>query len=767
MVQPTTIKRVFTPEKRVFTLLGLGCKLSTIGKQMTPQYILGTGLSHNGSAVLLADGKVIVGIEKERLTRRKHDGGNDYDAVKYCLDKAGITLNELSLVVQCANFEKDSILTHQYSGKRYFPEHFAVPVVTISHHLAHAYSAVGSAPFNEGHVFILDGCGSPFEQCDDVADINLNEAEMNAYPQLMYCEKDSFYAYQNGSVKALMKDFSGMGIQNPHNFTATTQHSIGGLYGGVSQYCFGNMDDAGKLMGLAPYGRSGQFRQSAFDLINGRAFVREGLHEILHTPSTGFEHFKANFQHYADVARWMQEQVEEAVLYTLDHRISTYNTTHLLYAGGVALNALTNSRIKRELGLKNLYIEPAAGDNGLALGCAYYGWMEVLKQPKVTPDGNTCFGYTYTQEEIKTVLKDQEAHILVTTPEDIAKHTAACLAKHQIVGWFQGGSEFGPRALGHRSILANPFSPNIRNTINAKIKCREDFRPFAPAILREDVTSIFKHDEDAPYMLLVNDIKPAYRYALASVVHENNTSRTQTVTAQDHPLFYQLLQEFKALSNYGVLLNTSFNKRGMPIVETPGDALDFFMNSPIDVLVIGKYAITKTHAPKNEADKEQLLDTITSFLNEIGIGTSYSNINEDTFLPGILITEGKLTIDKDKLKYPGDLLHEAGHIAVMPGHERNLLAGDVGKQKDYNTAYGEEIAAILWSYAALHHLQLSPDVVFHPSGYKGTSEMYIDNFTSGNFIGLPLLEWMGLCKSHTDQESNASAFPAMTKWLRD
>lgn len=732
-----------------------------------PQYILGTGLSHNGSAVLLADGKVIVGIEKERITRRKHDGGNDYEAVKYCLDKAGITANQLSLVVQCANFEKDSILIHQYQGKRYFPPDFNVPVVTISHHLAHAYSAIGSSPFNDGHVFVLDGCGSPVEQCDDVAGVNLNEAEMNAYPQLMYCEKDSYYHFNEGELTPLMRDFSGMANRSTPGLTSTTQHSIGGLYSGVSKYCFGNMDDAGKLMGLAPYGKKGYYTQSAFDLINGRAFVREGLQEILNNPSPNFNHFKTNFQHYANVACWMQSEVEEAILYTLNHRINTFGTTHLMYAGGVALNALANTRIKTELGLKEVYIEPAAGDNGLALGCAYYGWMEVLKQEKLPADGNTCFGYSYTQHEIKQTLSAYEQRIVAEEPEDIAAYTANCLKRHKVVGWFQGGSEFGPRALGHRSILANPFTPNIRNLINSDIKCREDFRPFAPVMLREDVPTYFMRDEDSPYMLWVNDIKPEFRYSLASVVHENNTSRTQTVNQKDHPLLYDLLQKYKAQINYGVLLNTSFNKRGMPIVESPEHALEFFLNSPIDVLVMGNYAITKTHAPTKQEDKDKLLTSITTFLNEIGISTTFSAIEENTFLPGILINRGTLTIDKQKLTYPGDLLHEAGHIAVMTSAERNQLAGDVGKQKEHSEAYGEEIAAILWSYAALRHLELDPAIVFHPNGYKDAAAMYIENFSSGNFIGLPLLEWMGLCNSPQQVNNSLPVFPKMKKWLRD
>jgi hypothetical protein len=305
------------------------------------------------------------------------------------------------------------------------------------------------------------------------------------------------------------------------------------------------------------------------------------------------------------------------------------------------------------------------------------------------------------------------------------------------------------------------------NSINNEIKCREDFRPFAPVLMKEDVSLYFKHNEDSPYMLWVNEIKSEFRYSLAAVVHENNTSRLQTVTSKDHPLLFRLLQQFKQKSNHGILLNTSFNKRGMPIVETPSDAFDIFINSKIDVLVMDEYAFIKTHAFKHEDDTNRLLDDITKFLNEIGIATSFETIDEPSFLSGILIQNGSLKIDKNKLIYPGDILHEAGHIAVTSSEERESMIGDIGKQKKHDEAYGEEIAAMLWSYAALTHLKLNPEIVFHPNGYKGSSSMFIENFTRGNYIGLPLLSWMGLCNVNVQDSDNEPIFPKMKKWLRD
>jgi carbamoyltransferase len=729
-------------------------------------YILGTGLSHNGSAVLLANGKVVVAIEKERITRIKHDGGNDYEATKYCLEAAGITINDLSLVVQCANFEKESIALTHYGMRRIFPPNYPVPVLTISHHLAHAYSTMANCPFKAGHIFVLDGCGSPYKQCDDIAPVNLSALEILQQPQLMHCEKDSLYAFNENILTPLVKDFSIIGPEQPNDKIKmpTTQHSIGGLYSMISKYCFGNMDDVGKLMGLSPYGKEGVYSFSPFIKADGRVFLNPELADVMTLPATDYNMFKHNFKHYADVACWVQKEVEEAILYTLTHRINLHRITHLSYAGGVALNALANARIKRELGLQQFHIEPAAADNGLALGCAYYGWLHELNQKQPKPDGNTCFGFTYPTAVVEESLAKFANAITVTKHENVAAYTATLLQQQKVIGWFQSGSEFGPRALGRRSILANPFIYGIRDFINKEIKCREDFRPFAPSILEEDVTTYYEHDEVSPYMLLVNTVKPMFEEALDAVVHCNKTSRIQSVKEQDHSLFYNLLQEFKKCSGYGILLNTSFNKKGMPIVETPEDALQFFINSKLDFLIMDHYSIAKKVDNTNAA----IMETITEFLQEIGIPTHYTTLTEETFLPGILIDKGTIYIDREKLLYPGDLLHEAGHIAVMMADERVKVRGNVGVVKESAEAGGEEITAIIWSYAALTHLKLDLSVVFHPHGYKGASNWYIEQLEMGNYIGLPLLEWMGLCATGNNAlKRNIKPFPHMIKWLRD
>lgn len=277
-----------------------------------PIYILGTGLSHDGSAVLLKDGKVCVGIEKERVTRRKHDGGNDTDAIRYCLEAEGISLTDVALVVQCANFEVPD--RERFHGTRLFAGTEQPPLVSISHHLAHAYSAAGTTPFNNCAIMVIDGCGSPIEQCTDLHDDVLPDGFVVSPADGLLCEKDSFYHFDGQRVTPLLKDFSEMdGNTGGALRMQTTRHSIGGFYAAVSHYVFGNLDDVGKLMGLAPYGRPNTTDlPEVFRFQNGRLFVDDEWKTLLTRPAENYAAFKADFQYYADIALWAQQQVEQA-----------------------------------------------------------------------------------------------------------------------------------------------------------------------------------------------------------------------------------------------------------------------------------------------------------------------------------------------------------------------------------------------------------------------------------------------------------------------
>ncbi len=700
--------------------------------------MLGTGLSHDGSACLLKDGRVAVAIEKERITRVKHDGGNDTLAVRYCLDAAGIELDDLALVVQNANFGDFARGNSYFQGPRLFSASGGPPVVTISHHLAHAYSAFGMCPFPEPRILVVDGCGNGLDECCDL-DGTVLPAGVDPEIRHLYFEKDSYYSTRDGLPRAVFKDFSplGLGLKGYPLLPRTTKHTIGGIYDAVAVYCLRDTSDPGKLMGLAPYGRAGAFTGEIFDLREGRLFLRYDWMAGLDRPARSAEDLKRCFQYYADIAYWLQREVERALLYLVEHRYKLEPGEDLAYAGGVALNAVANALLIRKSPFRRIFIVPAAGDNGLALGCAFYGWLAVLGKERLPSDGSTCFGRAYPRARVRsalaaarraslqrpaeiasplekllelvhacflasraagwegalrwrlagadaftTVVRDGQCLLLEGAPVASAFEVAgepaalfaylqgrlhpaqafragtlstsnadslltfhrcidwasvqrrlrtdrlslglssdealACrsdpgfvetaaglLAEGKILAWFQGGAELGPRALGRRSLLADPRRPEVRDVINRQIKRREDFRPFAPSVLLEDAGQYFDCDLPSPYMITVAPVRTEWRDTLRSVTHVDGTARLQTVTADWNPVYYRLLQAFRRRTGISVLLNTSLNRKGMPIVETPEDAINFFRETPrLDALVIDSYLAWRKNAPLLEQAAE-------------------------------------------------------------------------------------------------------------------------------------------------------------------
>lgn len=561
-----------------------------------PIYILGTGLSHNGSVVLLKNGSVCVAIEKERISRIKHDGGNDTLAIQYCLDAEGITLEDISLVVQCANFDIPD--RNQFKGKRLFATSDKPIIVDISHHLAHAYSAVGTSPFSECAVMVIDGCGSPLNQFLELHTEQKKYIDPRFLEETqMLCEKDSFYHYDGQKLTPLVKDFSTMSASHDSLSLPTTRHSIGGFYAAISKYVFGDMDDVGKLMGLAPFGTTGVYDLEAFEFKSDNLYVKDDWKNHFTNPSQGYEYFKEHFSYYANVAKWAQEQVEKAVLLCIKNRLEQFPHENLCYSGGVALNAVANAKLQDTKIVKELYFEPAAGDNGLALGCAYYGWLEYFKMRKVPHDGSTCFGKQYSESEINEALQGESVEKYsqkqFTEEDELLKYCAEKLNAGKTVAWFQSGAEFGPRSLGRRSILAHPGTEKMKDHINGNIKFREDFRPFAPSVLKDKVSDYFQVGRNSPYMILVDKTRPEYLDKLVSVTHRDGSARVQTVEESWNPRFHKLLKEFEKQSGIAVLLNTSLNRKGMPIVETPREALQLFEETALDILVMENTVVEK------------------------------------------------------------------------------------------------------------------------------------------------------------------------------
>jgi carbamoyltransferase len=562
-----------------------------------PTYVLGTHLSHNGSACLLKDGRVCVAIEKERLTRIKGDGGADNEAIRYCLDAEGIDIRDVALVVQNANFDMLERSSSQLSRSERLVTK-ASHVVTISHHLAHAYSAIGTAPFREMAVLVIDGCGNCFSDCIDRDGATVPEIPPTRELEQLYFEKDSYYAFNNGRCQSVYKDFSPWAPRQPYwMYPSTTMHSIGGAYAGVSHYVFKGLSDPGKLMGLAPYGRPDVYPFEMFSLREGRTFLNYDWMQHFDRPARNTDEFKKSFQYYADIAWWTQREIERALLYLVNHRYEQHASDNLGYAGGVALNAVANRLIRTQTKFKDVYIQPAAGDNGLSIGAAFYGWLEVLGGKRMPHGGSSQFGRHYTEEEIETCLRQNEDGLEFEHREDATDAAVELLAAGKVIGWFQGRSEFGPRALGARSILALPVREELKDFINSKIKFREDFRPFAPSVLAEDASVYFEQDYDSPYMILVSPTRPEWRRKICAVVHQDGSARVQTVHKHTSPGYHALLEGVKRKTGLSVLLNTSLNRRGMPIAERPQDAVTLLLETALDALVIGSWVARKRARP--------------------------------------------------------------------------------------------------------------------------------------------------------------------------
>lgn len=572
-----------------------------------PTYVLGTGLSHDGSSCLMRDGEIVVGIEKERITRKKHDGFNDKLTLEYCLEAEGISWGDVDLLVENNTKNRFELEDQRLRLGRDIPEF--VPRVNISHHLAHAYSAAGASPFSETTVVVIDGRGSSLDNCVEVTPrvlpSDVRSVPTNYLDELF--EKASVYFFQDGRMETVFKDFSPLLSGSFDRVTfplapPTMEHSVGEFYGGVSHYVFGKNFQEGKLMGLAPYGRPGAFVGDGFVLRDGRAFVNYGdPSNVSSELYGGFYERPERFQTYSDLAYWAQQEVEKALLYLVRAAHSLAPSANLSYAGGLALNAVANRRLFKETPFDNIFIQSAAGDNGIALGCCYYGWLEVLKRGPVEHNGMSAFGRRYDAERCSAAVSSLGSACTVTEPESIAGAAAELLAGGSVVGWFQGPSEFGPRALGFRSILADPRRAEMQDFINREVKLREDFRPFAPSVTEEDAAVYFEDEFESPYMILVMKTRPEWRGRIPAVVHRDGTARVQTVSQRMNPLYHSLLKEFQRFSGIPVLLNTSFNRRGMPIVETPEQAVKFFIESELHALALGRYLVTK-----NAADRGRL-----------------------------------------------------------------------------------------------------------------------------------------------------------------
>ena len=568
--------------------------------------ILGVaGYLDDSSAAIISDGKLVAAIEQEKLVRRKHTGEFPVEAIDYCLEAAGATIEDVDHVgfffrpwlgihrrlLHVIKTLPDSLHFYDTRGnqwssllkaplhlRRIYRERGAKPRFKfhyVEHHRAHQASSFMVSPFDEAAILTVDGSG-------EISAATLGKGAGNT-----------------------------MEILGQINWP----HSLGCLYAALTQYLgFHPSYDAGKVMGLTSYGDPSPYREefekmvrlkgaNAFELdLSYFAFQRNGanahepeipwvsekLYKVFGPPRGKDEPIE---KRHMDIAAALQESVERVGLHLANHLHRVTKSRNLCIAGGVSLNSVMNGRILRETPFERVFIQPAAGDGGTSLGSALYVHNVVLKQPRCPRLMTPYLGPEFTEAEMEEALKKNKLDS--KRPDSIAKAAARLLADGKIVGWFQGRIEYGPRALGNRSVLADPRRAEMKDIINLKVKHRENFRPFAPAVLVEACGEYFDHTHPAPFMLMVYNVLPGKRDVIPAVTHVDGTGRVQTVARNANPLYYELIEEFARLTSVPVILNTSLNDKGEPIVCRPNEAIHFYLKSQMDALAMGPFLVEK------------------------------------------------------------------------------------------------------------------------------------------------------------------------------
>lgn len=536
--------------------------------------ILGLGGSdHSFSACLLSDDRIVCAVEEERISREKYSLGPNSlygKCRKYCLDECNINLDDVDMIIG------NDIMHPMF----YFP--LKKRIRLINHHLAHAYSGFYTLPVDKCAVLVVDGTGSRYGSM----------AETITYGESKY-----------GSFFVKDKVF-GRGWTKDENSETLTENSVGDFYRKFTEGIgFRYMQD-GKTMGLAPFGTDRYYQEiKSFVKFLGKGQLEieinnERVDNFIKRTMESASNERELWEVKKDLAWGAQAVVEECVLYCADYLYELTKIENLCIVGGVALNSVANGKVREKTKFKNVFIPPYASDSGTALGAAFFGHslVSTKKIENINYDYTVFTGHSYSENEIKNAINGfSEQKFTSRYVDDICGYTAKKIAAGKIAAWFQGGSEIGPRALGHRSILADARIAEMQDKINYIIKHREGFRPFAPSVLKEHASEYFKMDFDSPYMLFVVEVKEEKKSVIPAIVHIDGTARVQTVTTIDNPLYYKLINEFYKLTGVPVLLNTSFNViPGEPIVETPWDALRSFMSSNLDLLVMGNYVIEKS-----------------------------------------------------------------------------------------------------------------------------------------------------------------------------
>jgi carbamoyltransferase len=550
---------------------------------MPDRWILGINASHTGAACLLRNDRIVVAVQEERLTRVKRDrmhGATPALAIRYCLDEAGITARELTAIGLCVQGRATDDHEQVANNPLLADAASRVPVFTVGHHMGHAASAFACAGFDEAAVLVIDGSGSP------LGDVSEAERAAVVRPIADGWETASIYKATRAGIVPVMKQVAASGAWlTPSPTGMATFRSLGGMYSAAALQIFGAGMDAGKVMGLAGLGRP-TFPTESFWTPDGHELT---FHDTVPACFRHHRRWPEEEAAYIGLAASVQVAIEEAVLRLARAALETDRGGRLCFAGGVALNGLANERLIRETGLTDLYVIPAAEDSGTAIGAAYCAWWGIggaWPRRYVVRDS---MGKRYPPRAVEAAIASTPGIRPQPAAGDAAREAARRLAEGEIVGWFEGGAELGPRALGHRSILCDPRRADGQAVLNARVKHREGFRPFAPAILAEHAGEWFEFGgtrAESPFMLRVCHVKPDCRARIPAVVHVDGTARVQTVSREHNLAFHTLIAHFHALTGVPIVLNTSFNDAGEPIVETPEDALWCLLGTGIDSVVL-------------------------------------------------------------------------------------------------------------------------------------------------------------------------------------
>lgn len=536
--------------------------------------ILGIGGSdHSFSACMVNDRGIVIAVEEERITREKHSLGKNSlygHSREYCLSNANCTLDDMDLIVG-----NDILHPMNYFALRNRIE-------LINHHLAHAYSAFYTLPYDKTAILVADGTGSPIAEGSDQV------------------ETVTYAAAQNGRIDVLDR-VTGLGWSRKIG-ASMSENSLGDFYRKFTEEIgFGYLQD-GKTMGLAPYGNNTYYKEISsfvrilgegqFEILVNNPQISSFVGDVLQKQKTEEKLLQAK----ADIAWAAQAVLEDVLFYCLDHLYRLTALDVLCLVGGVGLNSVANGKIREKTQFKNVFIPPYTSDTGTAIGAALYGYQKLTGKHRLNVPSiyNPFLGRRYSNQETEQVIRLFAVNhdISYFYHENIYELTAKAIADGRIVCWMQEGSEMGPRALGHRSILVDPRDPSMKDLLNYRVKKREGFRPFAPAVLEQHASEYFCIDFPSPFMLFVVNVREDKKSILPAVTHVDGTARVQTVNKRDNPTFYHLIDAFYKLTGVPVILNTSFNINGEPIVETPENALNSFYHSGADLLVIGNWMIT-------------------------------------------------------------------------------------------------------------------------------------------------------------------------------